>query len=117
MFISLAYIIYLLLVLSTVIFVGAYLFRNGKFYLEEIFDDPAIVHAVNRFLYTGYCLVNAGGAARCLYKTTAVSDFQSALIYISENFGTLLIVLAMMHYLNLAILPLLKRSFKKSFKH
>lgn len=108
----LAYTIYLLLVLLVVLIVGRTLFRNGRFYLVEILGQENLADAVNRFLYTGYCLVNAGGAFNCLVRAEQFSNYRQAAEYVIINQGELLLILGGMHMFNLAVLPLLKNSFK-----
>lgn len=108
----LAYTIYLLLVLVVVLIVGRTLFRNGRFYLVEVLGQEKLADAVNRFLYTGYCLVNAGGAFNCLVRAEQFSNYRQAAEYVIINQGELLLILGGMHMFNLAVLPLLKNSFK-----
>ena len=108
-----AYIIYLFLVLVSVGVVGKLLYTNGRFFLVEIFHAEKIADAVNRFLITGYCLVNAGGAFRCVHKTKAFESFRECFEYVFTNLGELLLLLGMMHCLNLILLPLLKPFFKQ----
>ncbi|MBC7861870.1 MAG: hypothetical protein IAF38_02780 [Bacteroidia bacterium] len=107
-----AYILYLSLVLFVVIFVGRFLYNNGRFYLMDIFNDEKLVDSVNRFMYAGYCLVNAGGAFNCLHKTNTFSSYTESVVYVSENTGELLILLGIMHFINMLVLPLLKNVFK-----
>jgi hypothetical protein len=111
MYNTVSYIIYLSLVLATVIFVGGFLFRNGRFFLEDIFHNDSVVSSVNRFLYAGYCLVNAGGAFRCLYKTEKFSSYLQGLEYVAVNIGQLLLLLGTLHFANMVLLPLLKNIF------
>ena len=114
MYNTFAYIVYLSLVLIVVIFVGGFLFRNGKFFLMEIFHDEKLVESVSRFLYAGYCLVNAGGAFNCLHKTENFNSYRGAAEYIADNLGELLVLLALMHFFNMIVLPLLKNVLKSN---
>lgn len=112
MYNTFAYILYLLLALVVVLIVGRILFRNGRFYLVEIFGEEHTADLVNRFLFTGYFLVNAGGAFRCLHKTEDFDSYLRVVEYVCVNQGQLLLLLGLMHAFNLAVLPKLKPVFK-----
>lgn len=112
MYNTFAYILYLSLALLVVLLVGRTLFRNGRFYLVEIFGDEHLADTMNRLLFTGYCLVNAGGAFYCLHKTKAFDSYLSVTEYVCTNQGQLLLLLGLMHAFNLAVLPMLKPVFK-----
>ncbi len=115
MYNTFAYVVYLALTLVVVVFVGLLIFRNGRFYLVELFRDEHIADAVNRFLYTGYCLVNAGGAFSCLVRTATFTSYLQTLEYVVVNQGRLLLLLGLMHGFNLAVLPLLKNFLRSKF--
>src|ERR1700742_1850777 len=108
MYIFSAYLIYLVLALLVVGVVGRLLYKNGRFFLVEIFGSEKTADAVNRVLYTGYCLVNAGGAFNCLHRVGNLVSWQQCFEYIFFNQGFLLLLLGLMHCFNLAVLPLLK---------
>lgn len=118
MYNTVAYLLYLLLVLVVVVYVGLYLYRNGRYFLEQLLDDDTTAHAVNKFLFTGYCLVNAGGAFRCLYVANEFHSYLEALAYVSVELGYLLLVLSVMHYINMLVIALLKFiKHKKQISH
>jgi len=117
MYNALAYIIYLSLALVSVLVVGRLLFFNGRFYLVEIFHDEKIADAANRFLITGYCLVNVGGAFNCLHKTGQFTSAQQVIEYVFINQGELLLLIGVWHCMNLCIMPLLKPFLKSHHNH
>ena len=82
----------------------------------DIFQDDKLVDSVNRFMYAGYCLVNAGGAFNCLHKTNNFSSYTQSVEYVSENTGELLVLLGILHAINMVVLPLLKNVFKPGMK-
>ena len=114
---TIAYVLYLLLALLVVLVVGRILYRNGRFYLVEIFGDASIADSVNRILYTGYCLVNTGGAFHCLVRAKTFGGYREAFEYVVLHQGQLMLLLGVMHCFNLAVLPLLKNVFRKKFRH
>jgi hypothetical protein len=117
MYNALAYIIYLSLALVSVLVVGRLLFFNGRFFLVEIFHNEKIADAANRFLITGYCLINAGGAFNCLHKTENFESAAQVLEYVFLYHGELLLLIGIWHCLNLCILPLLKPFLKQHHNH
>lgn len=112
MYNTFAYILYLLLALVVVLIVGRILFRNGRFYLVEIMGEEHLADIINRFLFTGYCLVNAGAAFRCLHKTESFDSYLRVVEYVCVNQGQLLLLLGLMHAINMVVLPKLKPVFK-----
>lgn len=112
----LAYFIYLFLVLVVIIFVGGFLFRNGKFFLKEIFQNQKTTQAISVFLYAGYCLINTGGAFFCLQKIENFNSYLSSLEYVTTNIGSLLVLLALLHFFNMLILPILKKTLQSNFQ-
>ncbi len=112
-----AYIIYLALALVSVLVVGRKLFVNGRFYLVEIFHDEKIADAANRFLITGYCLVNVGGAFNCLHRVAGFETMMQAMEYVFLNQGKLLLLIGTWHCVNLCLLPLLKPILKLHHHH
>jgi hypothetical protein len=115
MYNTFAYIVYLSLTLVVIVFVGLLIFRNGRFYLVELFRDEHIADAVNRFLYAGYCLLNAGGAFRCLVRVEEFTSYRQTFEYVVAGQGQLLLLLGLMHGINLAVLPLLKNFLRSKF--
>lgn len=113
-----AYSVYLALVLVVVIHVGGFLYRNGRYFLQDLLGEAQTATAVNNLLYAGYCLVNAGGAFNCLYRAESFNSFTSSFIYIATQLGYLLLVLAILHYLNLGFITILKiTKHKKTISH
>lgn len=101
----LAYIIYLVFSLVTVLVVGKSLHRQGKVFLFAECPDASLSNSANNFLYVGYCLVNTGFAFYFLNTTGSITNFLSLLEFISVSEGIIYLSLGIMHVLNVIFTP------------
>jgi hypothetical protein len=106
-----AYIIYLFIALITVFGVGRILFRNGRFFLVEVFHSEHIADNINRVLYVGYCLVNSGCAFYHLNTCSTLDTIQQLVEFIISSTGQLYLIIGFMHYFNLILVPRLNTLF------
>ncbi len=83
---------------------------NGRVFLEKVFaDDPKFGDAVNRLLVVGFYLVNFGYA--CLHLVGGHADSPRAAIEVlATKLGSLLLVLAAMHFANLFVFNRIRKS-------
>jgi hypothetical protein len=109
-----AYGIYLSLALITVLFVGHLLFKNGRFFLIEVFDSSSLADNINRVLYLGYCLVNSGCAFYHLNTVSNLNTVQELIEFLFGSTGQLYLILGLMHFANLLVIPRLKPFLKTS---
>ena len=109
-----AYLIYLSVALTTVLLVGRPLFRNGRFFLIEIFESEQTADQINRLLYVGYCLVNTGCAFFHLNSLATLNSSQQLIEYIASSCGELYLIIGIMHFLNLLIVPRIKPFLKQT---
>lgn len=87
--------------------------KNGQIFLDRIFqDDPTFSAAVNQLLVVGFYLVNFGFASLHLVGGHA-TDVRGAVEVLATKLGTLLLVLAAMHFANLYVFNRIRRSGKK----
>jgi len=100
-----AYIIYLLLSLITVLWVGKILHRNGKDYLFAECPDRHLSEASNNFLYVGYCLVNTGFAFYFLNACETLFCWTDVLEFITRTTGIIYVSLGAMHFINMLFAP------------
>jgi hypothetical protein len=119
MFNSIAYMIYLLLSLVTVLWVGKILHRNGKAYLFAECPDPHFSEASNNFLYTGYCLVNTGFAFYFLNTCEILVSWTEVFEFITRSTGIIYSSLGIMHFINMLFVPKVINLFinKRSINH
>jgi len=100
-----AYLIYLSLSLTTVLWVGKILHRNGKDYLFVECTDKRMAEASNNFLYAGYCLVNTGFAFYFLNTCETLLNFTDVLEFITHATGIIYSSLGIVHFLNMLFVP------------
>jgi hypothetical protein len=88
--------------------------RNGAVFLEDVFrDNPRLAEAVNKLLVVGFYLFNLGYALQLLksdhYAFVPSGTPVIAIETLAEKLGTLLLVLAAMHFVNLFIFQRIRR--------
>ncbi|MEZ5377704.1 MAG: hypothetical protein R2733_14460 [Acidimicrobiales bacterium] len=97
------YLVYALIAVGLVAWLGRTLYANGEDFLRNVFEDAEVAKAVNHLLVVGFYLLNLGFALM-LYQisefsmslTTAVND-------LVVNIGTLLLSLGVIHLVNMAV--------------
>jgi hypothetical protein len=101
----LTYIIYLLITLYVVIYVGNVLFRNGRPFLINTFKgDISIADSLNKVLLAGYYLVNAGYTIMVLKVWSTVGSLQQMIDILSIKIGMIILTLGIMHLMNVLLL-------------
>lgn len=107
-----AYLVYALASTVLTIWLARTLGKNGRVFLADVFSgDPALGDAVNRLLVVGFYLVNFGWA--CLHLSARGHyqlDLRAAIELLADKMGELLLVLALMHFLNLFVFNRIRRS-------
>jgi hypothetical protein len=89
---------------------------NGRVFLEKVFaDDPQFGDAVNRLLVVGFYLVNFGYA--CLHLVGGHADSpRRAIEVLATKLGSLLLVLAAMHFANLFVFNRIRKSATRTLE-
>jgi len=114
---TIAYLLYLLLTYLITVHVGLIFYRNGRVYILRLFQgDEAFTDFVNRILLTGYYLLNLGYAALMLQTWKTITTIPDMLGSISTMTGRILLTLAVIHYINMAVIVFLSKR-KQSFLH
>ena len=101
---------YLALSLGTTAWVGRTLYRNGAAFLADTFlGKELLADSVNRLLLVGFYLINGGWVVRTI-KGAMVPDGPSQVIEnVAASFGTVLLILGVMHFGNLYVLTRMRR--------
>lgn len=102
------YVVYLAVSVSLVIWLAHTLFRNGAVFLEGVFDEPKLAHAVNKLLVIGFYMLNLGYAA-LLLKAPAAPSAIAAFEVLGQKLGILLVSLAGLHFVNMYVFYRLRR--------
>lgn len=84
--------------------------ENGRIFLRSVFsEDVELGDAVNRLLVVGFYLVNFGYA--CLHLVGGYADSpRSAIEVLAQKLGSLLLVLAAMHFANLFVFNRIRKN-------
>ncbi len=104
------YLVYLVVSISMTIWVAQTLYKNGRYFLIDVFQgDWAMADSVNRLLVVGYYLINLGYISLMLKLGYAVPDMTGAIEALSEKVGMVLVVSGVMHFFNLYIFSRIRR--------
>lgn len=104
------YLIYLPIAIGLAMWVGQTLFKKGRVFLMTIFhQDLELVDSVNHLLIVGFYLVNIGYAIYTMQVLHTLESLQIMLEALSLKLGSILLILGVLHFLNLAVLFTLRR--------
>jgi hypothetical protein len=103
------YATYAVLALVLTVYLARTLAHHGAVFLESVFtEEPRLAPAVNRLLVVGFYLVNLGWALMML-RAPAAESVTVAIETLARKLGTLLLVLAAMHFANLLVFHWLRQ--------
>ncbi|MFY8090581.1 MAG: hypothetical protein ACOVMI_04955 [Chitinophagaceae bacterium] len=104
------YLTYLLISICLTIWVAKTLFKNGKVFLDEIFNgNTLLAESVNNLLLVGFYLVNIGYAVYTLKITEDINNPREVIEILSIKIGLIILILGGMHFFNLYVLFKLRR--------
>lgn len=85
------------------------LFRNGKVFLTDVFDDnEGMADAVNHLLVVGFYMLNLGYAFM-IFRTADTATAVEATENLVTKLGVLLLSLGVIHFVNIAVFWRLRR--------
>lgn len=89
------------------------LYANGSLFLEEVFPgQEQLAGAVNRLLVTGFVMSNLGWAA-LLLRAGEPATGADAVEILALRLGLLLVILAVLHFVNLLVLAAVRSHQRK----
>ena len=103
------YLLYLAVSVGLTVWVATTLSRNGRVFLEDVFDDERLASAVNQLLVMGFYLLNLGYVAVAMRSGARVPDAAGALETLSYKIGFVLLVLGVLHVCNVYFLGRYRR--------
>jgi hypothetical protein len=110
MYIVVCYVAYLLISITTTIWVARTLRHNGRSFLVDAFQgDSQLADSVNNLLVVGFYLINVGYVTLALRTTAEVANARTGIELFCDKLGLVLLVLGGMHFLNLYIFSRLRR--------
>jgi hypothetical protein len=90
--------------------VGLAFYRNGRVYILALLEgDEALTTFINRLLLTGYYLLNLGYVLLTIRSWKTVSTWTEMLAGISQKTGKIMLILAVIHFCNMAAIWLIRR--------
>lgn len=109
-FVVVAHLCYLVISVLMTVWVGRTLYRAGHHFVVDAFSgNEQLAGAVNRLLVVGFYLVNIGFVALAIRMGFRPEDATSAVENVSMRVGTVLLVLAGMHFFNMIVLARIRR--------
>jgi hypothetical protein len=91
------------------VWLAATLFKNGKTFLQDVFDDkPEMGEAVNRLLVVGFFMLNLGYSFLIL-RAEPTASTEQALQLLVNRLGLLLVSLGLIHFVNMAVFWRIRR--------
>ncbi len=113
----LAYIIYLAITSVITIRVGRICYENGFCFIERLMkDDEHLSRTINNILLTCYYLLNLGYAAVRIYFWQQVDALPALISSIAEMTGSIVLTLALLHYMNMSCIYIYSR-IRNNFNH
>lgn len=105
-----AYLIYLVLIIFIIVYVGRLFHRNGRIFMLSLFaGDTALTDTVNNVLLIAYYLFNIGYAFVTLRFWEKIVSAETLIASIGSNMGILIFILASTHYLNMIMIYFLSK--------
>ncbi|WP_051807983.1 hypothetical protein [Actinoplanes subtropicus] len=103
------YLLYLAVSVGLTVWVATTLSRNGRVFLEDVFDDQRLANAVNQLLVMGFYLLNLGYVTFAMRSTADIENTSEALETFSTKIGLVLLVLGVLHFCNVYFLGRYRR--------
>jgi len=109
----LAYIIYTVITLYIILWVGRTFYVNGRMFILRLFHNNAEqTDATNNIILIAYYLFNTGYAILQFQAWEKVENPATLISSIAGKTGTLVTILAVTHYFNMFLIFLLSRKLK-----
>ncbi len=106
----LSYIIYGIITIYIIYWVGKLFYRNGRIFILQVFrNDAATTDTTNNILLMAYYLFNIGYAVIQFSFWEKVTGISSMISSVSAKTGILVTILAITHYFNLTLIYFLSK--------
>lgn len=106
------YLVYIIISIGLIVWVGRTLFNNGRVFLLQVFDEEEIADSINKLLLVGFYLINVGYMVYNLKIHKSVESMRIGIETLSIKIGMIILILGVMHFFNIFVLFKLKRSSK-----
>lgn len=99
------YLIYLLLSITIMVFVGNTLHRHGRLFLIDVFHgNRHLADTVNHLLLVGFYLVNIALVLLLMRSRAELTDELSLAEFLADKLAVVFTTLGVMHFFNVAVL-------------
>jgi hypothetical protein len=106
-----AYIVFTALMVFIIVYVGRYFYTNGRVFIVSLLNgNVSLADSINRLLLVGYYLLNIGYAFLKLKDWKKISTLEMWLSSLALNMGTLILILAFLHYVNMLAIYYISKS-------
>ncbi len=106
----LAYVIYINMMVFIIVYVGRVFHMNGRIFILALFKgNVPQADQLNNILLVAYYLFNIGYAFLKLRDWQKVTGIELLVSSLSSNIGVLVLILAITHYFNMALIHFLSR--------
>lgn len=104
------YVVYLLVSVPLTIWVATTLSRNGRVFLQDVFEGTeGLADAVNKLLVVGFYLLNLGFVSLYLRISDPVYDLRGLFEQLSVKIGVVTITLGLLHFTNVWVFNSIRR--------
>lgn len=103
-----SYLVYTVAAIALTGILARTLFRNGKVFLNDVFDSDGMADAVNHLLVVGFYMLNLGYAL-IIFRTSATATGLETTENLVTKLGVLLLSLGVIHFVNIAVFWKLRR--------
>lgn len=111
---TISYIIYAPIAIYITVVVGYQCYKSGLVYVNSIFKDEQLSLSINKILLIGYYLTNIGYAIMMIKKWEEVENAIEMVNVLSENLASIVMILALLHYLNIIVLAFWRQAANNS---
>ena len=107
------YLIYIVASAMVTIWVGRTLYRRGRAFLVSVFKEEGLADSVNHLLVVGFYLINFGAVALLINSGGAPATVADMVQETATRLGVALLVLGAMHFFNLFIFYVIRRTLRQ----
>jgi hypothetical protein len=104
-----SHLLYLVVCVPVIVWVGHTLAHNGQIFLADVFADEAVATATNRLLVVGFYLLNVGFVLLYLRAGNGVRTAEGMIESLSLKVGVVLLVLGLIHVVNVKVFSAMRR--------
>ncbi len=108
------YVIYLTAAAILTVWVSRTLHKNGRVFLVSVFQQEGLADSINHLLVVGFYLINLGWAALFINAGGSPQSLADMVQETVTRLGVVLLVLGGMHFFNMFVLYLIRRSRRPS---